>query len=561
MIIDYDRRPNATEDEKLQSLVENIQLALNSIDAGTLTGNITNNVSINAGTLNGTIDGDYLFVKNLDADSITAVQGWIDKLLVQTHLLANEGEVFELDAIQVNASRIKTGTLDVERLIYTNQTTGEKYLVHFNPDGSTAYEKLDGNVIEDLTITADKIVSESIMARHITTQNLEGTGGWINLRNGTFFYGNGATYAAANNAISWDGSKLKIKADDFELSSGKSIFEEIEAIETWFYAVAPTTTNEPAKNWNTEKLKELHLRDIYFDTTSGKSYRWAKDGTTYKWVEIEDVELAAVTRRLSDAETSITKNADSIVSLASANETYVKPDGTTATNKLRTQIKQNADAIALKANSTDVYTKAETDSAITVSAQGIEQTVSSTYETKNDATSKLNTAKGYTDSEITSAKASIKITTDEISSEVSKKVGDDEIISKINQSPESITINANRINISTITRERLELHTAYSGSNIVFSASVIYGGEDITARCLDEDFLWYYRTPTGDELITNADGTPKYGKTLTIPQDSQDYGRTVVCSYTRNGYFGLLTNTGNKLMTNTGAYLIGRSEY
>lgn len=31
MIIDYDRRPNATTDEKLQSLKENIQMALNEI--------------------------------------------------------------------------------------------------------------------------------------------------------------------------------------------------------------------------------------------------------------------------------------------------------------------------------------------------------------------------------------------------------------------------------------------------------------------------------------------------------------------------------------------------
>lgn len=29
MVLDYDRRPDATVDEKLQSLMENIQLALN----------------------------------------------------------------------------------------------------------------------------------------------------------------------------------------------------------------------------------------------------------------------------------------------------------------------------------------------------------------------------------------------------------------------------------------------------------------------------------------------------------------------------------------------------
>jgi len=47
----------------------------------------------------------------------------------------------------------------------------------------------------------------------------------------------------------------------------------------------------------------------------------------------------------------------------------------------------------------------------------------------------------------------VKITADEVEGltvEVSKKVGDDEIISKINQSPESITLDANKININGV---------------------------------------------------------------------------------------------------------------
>lgn len=47
----------------------------------------------------------------------------------------------------------------------------------------------------------------------------------------------------------------------------------------------------------------------------------------------------------------------------------------------------------------------------------------------------------------------VKITSDEVNGltiEVSKKVGDDEIISKINQSPESITLDADKININGV---------------------------------------------------------------------------------------------------------------
>ena len=46
----------------------------------------------------------------------------------------------------------------------------------------------------------------------------------------------------------------------------------------------------------------------------------------------------------------------------------------------------------------------------------------------------------YTDDAVSTAKSEIKQTTDAIELSVSSKVGNDEIISKINQSPESITI-------------------------------------------------------------------------------------------------------------------------
>ena len=44
--------------------------------------------------------------------------------------------------------------------------------------------------------------------------------------------------------------------------------------------------------------------------------------------------------------------------------------------------------------------------------------------------------------------AKLSIDTDGIKTEVSKKVGNTEIISKINQSPESISIDANKVNLN-----------------------------------------------------------------------------------------------------------------
>lgn len=70
------------------------------------------------------------------------------------------------------------------------------------------------------------------------------------------------------------------------------------AIETWFYDGVPTLTNAPASSWTTNKDKDTHLGDLYYDNKTGKAYRFAKDGNTYKWTIITDTDIA---KALADA--------------------------------------------------------------------------------------------------------------------------------------------------------------------------------------------------------------------------------------------------------------------
>lgn len=70
------------------------------------------------------------------------------------------------------------------------------------------------------------------------------------------------------------------------------------AIETWFYEGVPTLTNAPAISWTTDKDKDTHLGDLYYDNKTGKAYRFAKDGNTYKWTIITDTDIA---KALADA--------------------------------------------------------------------------------------------------------------------------------------------------------------------------------------------------------------------------------------------------------------------
>ena len=162
-----------------------------------------------------TLNAMYADINAANINTAAIKDAWVDKLLVQTNLLANDGTVFRLDAVQVDASNITTGTLDVRRLIITREetdpSTGElveqKYLVNIDPETSQpTYEKLDGNIVAPRSIGADKIEAHTITANELTIQNIVGTGGWINLAQGTFFYYNAET----DNGITWDGQELRI---------------------------------------------------------------------------------------------------------------------------------------------------------------------------------------------------------------------------------------------------------------------------------------------------------------------------------------------------------------
>ena len=103
--------------------------------------------------------------------------------------------------------------------------------------------------------------------------------------------------------------------------------------------------------------------------------------------------------------------------------------------EVSSEISQKADEVNINVDKklSNYSTTTQMNSAINVKANEITSNVSTTYATKGE----LNTTK-----------SEIKQTTDSISSTVSKKVGTNEIISKINQSAEAVQINANKISLA-----------------------------------------------------------------------------------------------------------------
>lgn len=104
------------------------------------------------------------------------------------------------------------------------------------------------------------------------------------------------------------------------------------------------------------------------------------------------------------------------------------------------------------------YTKSDVESHITAAKDEISLGVSQVYETKKTVSEKVaaaeKNANAATDEKLTEysttteMNAAIKVKADAINSTVSKKVGSNEIISKINQSAESVSINASKISLN-----------------------------------------------------------------------------------------------------------------
>ena len=159
--------------------------------------------------------------------------------------------------------------------------------------------------------------------------------------------------------------------------------------------------------------------------------------------EKNTVELSNVTKTFAEVQKTETELAkQEAISIANRATKKTLQDYST-TEEIETKITASKQEIELGVMHTleSYYDKTETDSLIELSKGEIELSVSQTYQTK-EAMSNY-----YTQSE---TKSLIDVAAESITLEVKKKVGADEIISKINQSAEKIEIEASKINLHGI---------------------------------------------------------------------------------------------------------------
>lgn len=109
------------------------------------------------------------------------------------------------------------------------------------------------------------------------------------------------------NASDWvkkDSYASKDDMKDYVNGVTKDMQSQIDSkAEQHFYAYDPTLDNEPAKSWTTNEEKEKHVDDLFYNTETGKAYRFMKgDDGSYKWELVQDKDVTNALEAASKAQ-------------------------------------------------------------------------------------------------------------------------------------------------------------------------------------------------------------------------------------------------------------------
>ena len=73
-------------------------------------------------------------------------------------------------------------------------------------------------------------------------------------------------------------------------------------IETYYYDYQPTLSNIPASAWTTETERQKHIGDLFYYKSTGFTYRFLKDGSTWKWQAIKDSDIDEALQQAATAQ-------------------------------------------------------------------------------------------------------------------------------------------------------------------------------------------------------------------------------------------------------------------
>ena len=255
--------------------------------------------------------------------------------------------------------------------------------------------------------------------------------------------------------------KKLIKYAESVTKSLQNLQEQVDGqVEDWYYDYEPTINNLPASEWTTQEEKEKHIGDRFFWKSKGYAYRFMQDNTEWKWVLLKDTDITTALKNAADAKDIADGKRRTFL------QQPVPPydvgdlwmDGTNILACVIPKVKDEIYAASDWSKLNKYPTKTEVETLIQATEKEILITA------KQDA-------KDYVDGKLVnySTSAQIKVETDQIKQTVSKKVDGSKVISAINQSAETIKIQAKRLDLTgyaTFYALGTEGQTVINGANI-----------------------------------------------------------------------------------------------
>lgn len=317
-----------------------------------------------------TADIDTIRANSAKVQNLTAAQLEADHATIGTldttyatigNLNAANGRIDTLESTKANISDLEANyiTADVIDATYMHANMSNSDVAWIE-NGTIKDGAIVSAMIND--VSANKLTAGTINGSVINVTNLNAD----NITTGTI---NGQRIGTGS--LSLD----KLADDVYTETEVNNIVDGLNdridgAIETHTGTAVPTLNNSPASSWNTTKLRDEHVGDVYYVVNSqsqqnGYCYRFTKSGSTYSWQLIKDSDVTAALQRISAAEGKITTFDSDISTLKTDTGTL-----TTRTTNLETRA-DDVDATLL--DKVDVTTFNEVSDTVDAHTQTISQ--------------------------------------------------------------------------------------------------------------------------------------------------------------------------------------------
>ena len=175
------------------------------------------------------VSADYADIRFANIDTANINKEKVKDLFVETGLIKDaiivNGKITGyLDAVEINAASITAGTLIADRIMIKDEN-GDYWLYSANEKGEIIQSKLDGNIIKEHTIGADRIIANSITANEIAAESI--TLNELNVDSMLYVFVDKKNLVSEINAsadiIRLNGRRISINSEYFELNEDGEI--------------------------------------------------------------------------------------------------------------------------------------------------------------------------------------------------------------------------------------------------------------------------------------------------------------------------------------------------